>query len=246
MNNKETREKLILPTIELELLLDKAKNKKEKHDRLTEKEKDYLEKAVENSKKAMGKSLQNIYKVRFKEKKLEQCCDEIIPALDKLEKSCETAQRKTKKLEAHQKLLESINSDFTSQLEISIKTLLENMEIMYSFPKTDGAVYNIILKKNDITFEKLLTELVSEFYPNCSKEEYRNMVSNILHGKVKNPEPDLWNNMLKCLLKLSNTNEKDPLAYLQSQFDQYIEETMGKLKEIKIPILKEESTGQDQ
>lgn len=246
MNNKETRAQLISPTIELELLLDKVKDEKEKDYHLTKKEKDYLENAVENAKKAMGKSLQNIYTVRFKEKKLEQCCDEVIPALDELEKSCETAQRKTKYYKAHQKLLASINSEFTSQLEISIKTLLENMEILYSFPKTDGAVYNIILKKNGIKFDELLTELVSEFYPNCSKEEYRNVVSNILYGKVKNPEPDLWNNMLKCLLKLSDTDEKDPLAYLQSQFNQYIEETMSRLKEIEIPILKEKATGQDQ
>lgn len=238
MNNKEQREKLIPIIIELEVLREKNATS------FLEREKNSLDSAIKELKQVMGDSLKGIYELRKKKELIENTLNELMPLLDILEESCAKAKlvepestRTKNRIKNRKKVLSVINQDFVNQCKDALSSLHNNLEKLSSISTNEGVIYREILKRNKITSTQLLNKLIDQFYPGCKIEQYKEIVQNILYGKVKNPDSVLWNNMLICLLELSNTDQKDPQQYFQSQFDLYIESITNSLEEIEIPNL---------
>lgn len=229
MNNKSSREKLIPIIIELELLGEK--------EYFSPKEKTILDSSIVELKKVMGDSLKYIYTLKKRKRFLDVTISELTSLLDIMEKSCSETQRKTARIEKREKVLNVINKDYINQVKEALNSVQNNYELLSKIPTNEGAAFNEVLKRNNITLPQLLNKLVDQFYPGCEIEQYKEIVQNILYGKVKSPDSILWNNMLICLLELSNTDQKDPQQYFQSQFDLYIESITNSLEEIEIPDL---------
>lgn len=229
MNNKSSREKLIPIIIELELLGEK--------EYFSPKEKTILDSSIVELKKVMGDSLKYIYTLKKRKRFLDVTISELTSLLDIMEKSCSETQRKTARIEKREKVLNVINKDYINQVKEALNSVQNNYELLSNIPTNEGVIFNEVLKRNEITLTQLLNKLIEKFYPSCKVEQYEDTVKNILYGKVKNPDQNLWNNMLVCLLELSNTDQKDPQQYFQSQFDLYIEGITNSLEEIKIPNL---------
>ena len=142
-------------------------------------------------------------------------------------------------ISGHRRMHAAINIDSLIQIKNALITGCNNWITIDDIPRNNGKLYQKFYDKNDnIEYNMIWDTLIKKFRP-ISDDDYYNdkfkyKLSNILRGNRKNIEPDLWNDMLKCLLYLSNTDEKNPQQYFYSQFMSYLKD---KIDPLELPIL---------
>lgn len=249
MENKKDKEKLIPIIVELELAIDEIKPKKN----FSEKQIEKLETALLNLKEVLGEPFTepNRYEIEKARYLSVKGIDEIIVLMSenenkyaKIEKNEKDGNFKNNKenepSEAYKRMHAAINIDSLIQIKNALITGCNNWITIADIPRNNGKLYQKIYdkNKNDIKPKMIKDTLIKKFH-SISDDDYYNgkfedKLSNILRGNRKNIEPDLWNDMLKCLLYLSNTDEKNPQQYFYSQFMSYLKD---KIDPLELPIL---------
>lgn len=248
MKNKKDKETLIPIIVELELAIDKIKPK----NNFSKKQIEKLETALLNLKEVLGEPFTepNRYEIEKARYLSVKGIDEIIVLMSETENKCAKIEKNEKDgnfknnkenepSEAYKRMHAAINIDSLIQIKNALITGCNNWITIDDIPRNNGKLYQKFYDKNDnIEYNMIWDTLIKKFHP-ISDDDYYNdkfkyKLSNILRGNRKNIEPDLWNDMLKCLLYLSNTDEKNPQQYFYSQFMSYLKD---KIDPLELPIL---------
>lgn len=222
MKNKKDKETLIPIIVELELAIDKIKPK----NNFSKKQIEKLETALLNLKEVLGEPFTepNRYEIEKARYLSVKGIDEIIVLMSETENKCAKIEKNEKDgnfknnkenepSEAYKRMHAAINIDSLIQIKNALITGCNNWITIDDIPRNNGKLYQKFYDKNDnIEYNMIWDTLIKKFRP-ISDDDYYNdkfkyKLSNILRGNRKNIEPDLWNDMLKCLLYLSECMRK--------------------------------------
>lgn len=249
MTNKKEKETLIPIIVELELAIDEIKPK----NNFSKKQIEKLETALLNLKEVLGEPFTepNRYEIEKAKYLSVKGIDEIIVLMSeaenkyaKIEKNEKDGNFKNNKenepSEEYKRMHAAINLDSLIQIKNALITGCNNWITIADIPRNNGKLYQKIYDKNDnIEYNMIRDTLIKKFH-SISDDDYYNgkfedKLKNILRGNRKNIEPALWNNMLKCLLYLSDTDENNPQQYFYSQYISYILKKMEDWKTYTLP-----------
>lgn len=244
MNNKSDREILIPIIAELELAIDEITQKKQ---RFSPQEITNLNTALSLLKDVLGKAFAKTYSYKRNKYLSIKEIDELIVLIcetdnkyAKIEKDGNIENNKEDKpSEAYKRMHAAININSLIQMKHALIAEFNNAITIKEIPDNNGKIFRKIYKKNKIEYRLMFDTLVKKFHSISDDDNYsgkfNEKLENILCGKRKNIDSDLWNDMLECLLYLSNTDENNPQQYFYSQYISYILKQMEDLETYTLP-----------